>query len=85
MIQLIGKKVLLGFSILCIGALSSCGGEREEAAVNAPSSTEIPAAPAKANNPLAKEQALMKDAAAVQGLLNKDADAKKKALEDAMN
>ncbi|MBD3646008.1 MAG: hypothetical protein HUJ31_00850, partial [Pseudomonadales bacterium] len=36
-----------------------------------------------ANNPLADEQQLIQDAKSVEDLLNKDAEAKKKALEEA--
>ena len=83
MYQRFARKGLIGVSVLCVGILSGCGGEEEEAAVkvNAPAETQV----APANNPLAKQQSTLNDAAAVQGLLNKNTDEKKKALEDAMN
>ncbi len=89
MIQKFGRKVLVASCILGIGILVGCGGQEEEAAVKteAPVKAEAPAEShaAPVNNPLAKEQALLRDAAAVQGILDKNADRKKKTLEDAMN
>ncbi len=55
----------------------SCGGDASE------TSAQAAAEPVeKANNPLAAEQQLIKDAEAIQGILNEDADRKKKALDD---
>jgi len=65
---------------LCVG-LVACGGDKP-AESNA-ASAELPKAAAKpSNNPLAAEQQLIRDAEAVQGILNKDADRKKQAVKD---
>ena len=65
------KKLLtlIGFALLV-----ACSGD------DAP--TDV-AEPEPANNPLAEEQAFMKEAAKVQDILDKDAAEKKKAIEDA--
>ena len=55
--------------------LAGCGGSSDEAAEVKP----------KANNPLAKEQQLIRDAESLQGMLDKDAVQKKKTLEEAKN
>ncbi len=61
--------------LLLLGVLTGCGGGAEH--------TE-PAAPApQANNPLAAEQQTLRDAAAIQGLLDKNAEEKKKAVNNA--
>ena len=83
MFQRFARKGSIGISVICLGILSGCGGSEEEIAVKVETPVESKAPPA--NNPLAKQQSAMKDAAAVQGLLNKNADAKKKALEESMN
>ena len=57
----------------CCFLLASCSDRADDEAV----SEEKPV-----NNPLAKEQAFMKEARAVQDLLNKDAEEKKKALDE---
>jgi hypothetical protein len=54
--------------------LAACGSDEE---VQAPSE---PAA--KVNNPLADQQQAIRDAAKVQGILDQDAERKKKALEE---
>lgn len=71
------KFGLVVLSLLIVG----CGGSSEEA-TNEPSNAQQ-SVPAKANNPLAAEQQLIKDAEALQGVLNTDAERKKKAVEDA--
>lgn len=55
--------------------LAGCGGSSDEAAEVKP----------KSNNPLAKEQQLIRDAESLQGMLDKDAVQKKKTLEEAKN
>lgn len=55
--------------------ISSCGGQDEDAATSA-------AEPKKANNPLAREQQLIRDSQSIQGILDKDAEEKKKALDN---
>ena len=78
------KKLLNGFLILsCLAFITACGG-KDEAATEAAAEKAVEAeAPAKnANNPLASQQQLIKDAQAVQDLLDKDAEKKKKALEE---
>jgi len=62
---------LLALTLLLVG----CGGSSEEASEAKP----------KANNPLAKEQQLIRDAGSVQAMLDKDAEQKKKTLEEAKN
>ena len=61
--------------------LSSCGGQDEEAATPATPAAEAVEA-SKAYNPLAREQQLIRDAQSIQGILDKDAEEKKKALEN---
>jgi ABC-type phosphate/phosphonate transport system substrate-binding protein len=70
-------KKLLIISI-CTLFLASCGGNDDVSA-------EAEAAPVeakKANNPLASQQQLIRDAEAIQGILDKDADEKKKAVDE---
>ena len=54
--------------------ISSCGGQDEDATSAAESK--------KANNPLAREQQLIRDSQSIQGILDKDAEEKKKALDN---
>ena len=72
------KKMNLGlvlvFTFLILG---SCGGKEEAAAVE-----DKPVATKKAHNPLAKEQQLIRDAQSLQGILDQDADKKKKAADN---
>ncbi|MBQ74408.1 MAG: hypothetical protein CMQ20_05195 [Gammaproteobacteria bacterium] len=75
-----------GITSLCF-ILSSCGGNDETDAAPAPvalptEAVETPAAK-KTNNPLASQQQLIRDAKGIQGILDKDAEEKKKALEKA--
>ncbi|MBQ61485.1 MAG: hypothetical protein CMQ19_05345 [Gammaproteobacteria bacterium] len=74
----------LGIVSLCF-ILSSCGGSDEKAATAVAPPTETVEAPAakKANNPLASQQQLIRDAKGIQGILDKDAEEKKKALQKA--
>jgi hypothetical protein len=87
MFQRFARKGSIGISVVCLGILSGCGGSDEVTAVKvkAPVETPVKSKAPPANNPLAKQQSTLKDAAAVQGLLNKNSDAKKKALEESMN
>ena len=62
---------IVAVTLLLVG----CGGSSEETAEMKP----------KANNPLAKEQQLIRDAESLQGMLDKDAEQKKKTLEEAQN
>lgn len=55
--------------------ISGCGGQDEDAAASA-------AEPKKVNNPLAREQQLIRDSQSIQGILDKDAEEKKKALDN---
>ena len=54
--------------------VSSCGGQDDDAASSAEAK--------KANNPLAREQQLIRDSQSIQGILDKDAEEKKKALDN---
>jgi hypothetical protein len=64
--------------------LSACGGQEQDTAPAAQQPvTEAKAAPKRANNPLANEQQLLKDAKGIQSILDKDAEKKKKALSSA--
>ena len=75
------NRILKVFSLFAACAfLSSCGGE-EVATTPAAEAVEAPS-PKKANNPLARQQQLIRDAKGIQGILDKDAERKKKALED---
>lgn len=67
-------KSIAGLTALTL-LLVGCGGSSEEASEMKP----------KANNPLAKEQQLIRDAESLQGMLDKDAEQKKKTLEEANN
>ncbi|MCZ6503636.1 MAG: hypothetical protein O6945_14125 [Gammaproteobacteria bacterium] len=60
--------------------LSSCGGQDEEAA--ATSAAEAAPSPERANNPLARQQQLIRDSKSIQGILDKNAEEKKKALDN---
>ena len=67
--------------IICLVLVVSCSGDDA-------SSAEVPEAEAPdvtepTNNPLAEEQAFMKEAAKVQDVLDMDAERKKKAVENA--
>ncbi len=55
--------------------ISSCGGQDEDAATSAEE-------PKKAHNPLAREQQLIRDSQSIQAILDKDAEEKKKALDN---
>jgi len=65
-------KLLMGMAMTLVFTLVGCGGEKEEAAVAKP-----------ANNPLAAHQQMMKDAQAAKVALEKAADDKKKAIDEA--
>lgn len=67
-------KSVIGLVALTL-LLAGCGGSSDEAAEVKP----------RANNHLAKEQQLIRDAESLQGMLDKDAVQKKKTLEEAKN
>ena len=67
-------KSVIGLVALTL-LLAGCGGSSDEAAELKP----------RATNPLAKEQQLIRDAESLQGMLDKDAEQKKKTLEEAKN
>ncbi|MFT7245272.1 MAG: hypothetical protein ACI82A_002639 [Candidatus Azotimanducaceae bacterium] len=61
-------------------ALTACGDISESvSAADTPKETEVK----PANNPFAAEQQLIRDAEAIQGILDTDADRKKQAVKDA--
>jgi hypothetical protein len=74
---------ILSAATLILG-ITACGGTTEPA-VETESVTEASKAPAAkpAYNPLAAEQQLIRDAEALQGILDKDAERKKQAVKDA--
>ena len=74
------KRLLMGCLVFagCI-SLGGCGGE--ESIAEKEVTTEV-AAPKRANNPLASQQALLRDARGIQAILDADAEKKKKALEE---
>ena len=74
----------LAFITLCCFLLASCGNDQAEKNVATEEAIEA-VSEGKANNPLAKQQSFMKEAAMVQGMLDKDADAKKKLIEEGMD
>ena len=75
------KLFLVG---ICCFLLAGCGGDQAEK--NIATEEAIDAVSEKrANNPLAKQQSFMKEAAMVQGILDKDADAKKELIEEGMD
>jgi len=73
-------KHILGL-ILSAFLVVGCGGSQEKATVQQPKKAEAPA-PEKTNNPLESQQRLIKDAKGLQGILDKDAERKKKAVQD---
>ncbi|MEM7363100.1 MAG: hypothetical protein AAF525_03695 [Pseudomonadota bacterium] len=69
------KRLYTLICFTCLATLIACSGDE------APQ-TDV-AEPEPTNNPLAEEQAFMKEAAKVQDILDKDAERKKKAVEEA--
>lgn len=67
-------KTLACFLLLM--ALAGCGGTGADSDLPAPP-------PEQAANPLAAQQQTLKDAAAIQGLLDKNAEEKKQAVQNA--
>ena len=65
--------------VACCLLLFSCGGQEEDSAVEAKPAIEK-AKPA--DKPFAMEQQLIRDAKSIQGLLDEDAEEKKKAHEN---
>lgn len=59
--------------------LFGCGSQEEDTAVKAQPAAEKPKPAAK---PFAREQQLIRDAKSIQGLLDEDAEEKKKALDN---
>jgi hypothetical protein len=75
--RILPKFVLIAGCLLFI----SCGGQEESQ--EAPESTSVPkTSPEQTSKPFAREQQLIKDAKAVQSILNQDAEERKKALKD---
>lgn len=74
---------ILNACIVIVGCffLNSCGGQDDETAADMPAAEEAPA-PKSANNPLARQQQLIRDAKGIQAILDKDAEEKKKTLEN---
>ena len=71
-------SLIMLFGILVLGG---CGGKDDEATVE---DQPVEAAkPKKANNPLAMEQQLLRDARGIQSLISQDAERKKKAIKNA--
>ncbi|MBL4682361.1 MAG: hypothetical protein JKY88_16785 [Pseudomonadales bacterium] len=70
--------IISTFTIL----LSACGGSEDASDEAAAETVGAPAETEKAYNPLASEQQLIRDAQAIQGILNKDAEKKKKAADE---
>jgi len=70
--------IISTFTIL----LSACGGGEDASDEAAAEAVGVPAETEKAYNPLASEQQLIRDAQAIQGILNKDAEKKKKAADE---
>ncbi len=68
------KKYAILLALLSL--LAACGGSEDPEAA----AVEPVVEKNKANNPLAAEQQLIRDAEAIQGILNEDAEKKKKAL-----
>lgn len=68
------NRILRGLGVVAVCIfLIGCGGQDEDGA----------AEKEKANNPLARQQQLIRDAKEIQGILDKDAERKKKALDGA--
>ncbi len=62
--------------------LNSCGGQDDEAATADKPAAEAAPSQKMANNPLARQQQLIRDAKGIQAILDRDAEEKKKALEN---
>lgn len=73
------------FALAVTGALLGCGGNDDNQAVetkSAPANSK-PATAKQADKPFAQEQQLIRDAGKIQGILDQDAQEKKKAVEEA--
>jgi hypothetical protein len=78
------KKFLPFPLLVVVAALTACGGSDTPAdAVTSPESAPEAVAKPAANNPLAAEQQFIKEAQAVQGILDQDAARKKQAVDNA--
>ena len=64
----------------CCFLLASCSDRTDDEAMPEERSSTVSEKPV--NNPLAKQQAFIKEAEAVQGLFDKDGERKKKALDE---
>ena len=74
------SQILRGITLVaCCVLLFGCGSQEEDSAVKSqPAAAKKPTG----SNPFAEEQQLIKDAKSIQGLLDEDAEEKKKALEN---
>lgn len=76
------SRVLRGITlVVCCVLLFGCGGQDEDRAVEV-KSKPVAAKKPSGNNPFAAEQQLIRDAKSIQGLLDEDAEEKKKALDN---
>lgn len=77
------KRITIALIAALTMLLTACGGSdtAETSALEASTQVEETAKP-KANNPLAAEQQLIRDAQAVQGILDQEAERKKQAVEE---
>ena len=74
------NRILQGIGVAaCCVLLFGCGGHEEDSAVKSqPAAAKKPSG----NNPFAEEQQTIRDAKSLQSLLDKDAEEKKKAIEN---
>jgi hypothetical protein len=74
------NHILQGIALAaCCVLLFGCGAQEDDRAVESqPATAKQPSG----NNPFAEEQQLIRDAKSIQGLLDEDAEEKKKALEN---
>ena len=77
-----GKLII---AVIFALTLTSCGeaDPEQKPATPADPATSKPAGPNQANKPFAQEQQLIREAGKIQGVLDQDAEEKKKAIEDA--
>jgi len=78
------NKVMCGLIVVagCI-FLTGCGNQEEDSVVEPASVSTPETTPKPANNPLARQQQLLKDAKGIQSILDEGAEKKKKAADSA--
>lgn len=79
-IEVLMNRILRGIAVVaCCVLLFGCSSQEEDSALEAQPAAEKPKS---ANKPFAMEQQLIRDAKSIQGILDEDAEKKKKALDN---